>query len=154
MLRPADKAWIALGVGVLAWDLLCSDDELLSQASRRYAADHRWLAYVVIGGVALHLSVLPKRVDPIGVVGGLLRELRWTSRPSHQRSIPGSCMPAGARRADRGGASVEHVVSRSLVHGYRIWFCHHRSRDDLGGAVVAGDDDRSPTLSRVDGIDC
>jgi len=77
MLRPADRAWIALGAGVLVWDMTCPSGEMLSEASARYAKDHPLAAYAVIASVAFHLSsALPKRVDPIHWVGAGLRQVR------------------------------------------------------------------------------
>jgi hypothetical protein len=62
---------------VVAWDLLCADDEMLSQASARYANSHPILAYAVIGSVAAHLtSALPKWVDPIHGIGVGVRRLK------------------------------------------------------------------------------
>jgi hypothetical protein len=76
-MRPSDRAWLALGAGVLAWDVACPDGEMLSQASDRYAQKHRWLAYSVIASVALHLtSLLPYWVDPVHAVGVMLRKIR------------------------------------------------------------------------------
>ena len=77
MLRPSDKAWIALGIGVLAWDMVCPDDEMLSEASRRYAKSHRIAARAVVASVALHLiDLLPPWVDPIHRIGRVVRGLR------------------------------------------------------------------------------
>lgn len=76
-MRPSDRAWIVLGGYVVAWDMLCPDDEMLSEASWRYAQHHRVLAYSVVASVALHLTnLLPKWVDPIHAAGQVLRTLR------------------------------------------------------------------------------
>lgn len=76
-MRPADKAWIALGLGVLAWDAVCADGEMLSEASARYAKAHPVLAYVVIGSVAAHLvNRIPKRFDLIHGIGVGMRRLK------------------------------------------------------------------------------
>ena len=32
-MRPANRAWVVLGVGVLGWDALCKDGETLSEAA-------------------------------------------------------------------------------------------------------------------------
>jgi hypothetical protein len=73
-MRPADRAWIALGLGVVAWDVACDDGEMLSEASARYAKKHPLIAYAVIGSVAAHLvNRIPKRFDPVHGVGALLR---------------------------------------------------------------------------------
>jgi hypothetical protein len=72
--RPADRAWIALGLGVVAWDVACDDGEMLSEASARYAKNHPLIAYAVIGSVAAHLvGGIPPWADPIHGVGAVLR---------------------------------------------------------------------------------
>jgi hypothetical protein len=64
VLRPADKAWLALAAGVLAYDTLARPGEMLSDASRRYATARPVLARVVIAYTAGHLAhVIPERVD-------------------------------------------------------------------------------------------
>jgi hypothetical protein len=74
VLRPADRAWITLGAGVVAWDMACPRGEMLSEASARYAKSHPILAYAVIGSVAAHLTArIPKRFDLIHGVGAVLR---------------------------------------------------------------------------------
>jgi hypothetical protein len=75
--RPSDRAWLALGVGVLTYDVACRDGEMLSQASARYAREHPVAAYAVVAAVALHLvDRIPAAVDPIHWVGIGLRGLR------------------------------------------------------------------------------
>jgi hypothetical protein len=76
-MRPADRAWLTLAAGVLIWDVACPNDEMLSEASRRYAKSHPVAAYGVIASVALHLtSLLPKWVDPIHAIGVVLRKAK------------------------------------------------------------------------------
>lgn len=73
-MRSSDRAWITLGVGVLAWDMVCADGEMLSEASARYAKAHPVIAYAVIGSVAAHLtSAIPKQLDPIHGIGTVVR---------------------------------------------------------------------------------
>jgi hypothetical protein len=77
VLRPADRAWITLAVGVVAWDVLCEPGEMLSEASARYAKKHPVVAYAVIGSVAAHLTArIPPWVDPIHGLGVGLRRLK------------------------------------------------------------------------------
>ncbi|BBZ14783.1 DUF7427 family protein [Mycobacterium branderi] len=77
------------------WDALCPPDEMLSDASRRYAKTHPLLTYWVIGTVVLHLiGRLPHAVDPIHLVG---EGFRWTSLRFHLRSTRPACTPARAR---------------------------------------------------------
>lgn len=63
-MRPSDRAWLTLAAGVLAWDVLCPPDEMLSEASARYTAAHRILWPAVIVYTAGHLMhVWPARFD-------------------------------------------------------------------------------------------
>lgn len=76
-MRPSGKAWVALIVGVVLWDVLCEPGEMMSEASARYAKAHPVMAYLVIGSVAAHLvDRIPKRVDPIHWIGVTLRKLK------------------------------------------------------------------------------
>lgn len=61
-LRPADKAWLVLGAGVLAWDALA--DEMLSEASARYTAARPLLWGATVIYTAGHLlHVWPDKLD-------------------------------------------------------------------------------------------
>lgn len=63
-MRTADRAWIALGVGVAAYDVLCPRGEMLSEASARYATVRPLLWHGTIIYIAGHLMhVWPERVD-------------------------------------------------------------------------------------------
>ena len=65
-MKPSDYAWVTLGAGVLAWDVLCPKGELLSQAVDRYRQHRPWLTHLVIIYVALHLTrTWPRRIDPL-----------------------------------------------------------------------------------------
>jgi hypothetical protein len=77
-LRAADKAWLVLAAGILAWDIVCEDDEMLTEASRRYAKAHPVVAHAVVASVALHLTdlVRPRWADPIHIIGLGVRRLK------------------------------------------------------------------------------
>ena len=63
-MRAGDRAWIALGVGVVAWEIWGS--ELLSTAADRYMLHHPWLTRTVAFTLAAHCcNVIPDRYDPI-----------------------------------------------------------------------------------------
>ncbi len=63
-MRPADRAWLTLGAAVLAWDAFCPADEMLSEASARYAAARPVLSRLAIAYTAGHLMhVWPEEVD-------------------------------------------------------------------------------------------
>jgi hypothetical protein len=67
-MRPADKAWLTLGVGVVAWDVF--GPETLSQATGRYKVMRPAVTGAVIFYVAAHLmELIPKRIDVLSVLG-------------------------------------------------------------------------------------
>lgn len=68
-LKPADIAWVAVGVTVLAYEAVAAgrrDYELLSEAMDRYRQTHPIAVNLTIFYLAGHLSrVIPRRIDPI-----------------------------------------------------------------------------------------
>ncbi len=59
-----DYAWIAIGVGVLVYDLLAREDELLSEAADRYMGLHPWLWRAAVLATALHVTnAIPEYLD-------------------------------------------------------------------------------------------
>ena len=65
-MRAGDKAWIALGVGIGTYELLCPESELMSEAASRYMVRHPWLVRVVAFMLAAHVcSAIPATVDPL-----------------------------------------------------------------------------------------
>lgn len=71
-MRAADKAWLAMAAGVLAYELAAPDGELLSDGVDRYLDRHPWLTRAVIAATALHLiNATPARIDPFGLIGAL-----------------------------------------------------------------------------------
>lgn len=66
-IRPeltAQRAWTALGLGVLAYELACPSGELLSEGVDRALNSHPALTRAAIGYTALHLmNLLPESVD-------------------------------------------------------------------------------------------
>jgi len=70
--KTADRAWIVMGAGILAYDLVA--DETLSQRCDHYL--QRWpiASRAVILTVGLHLlNALPARVDILSVALSTLR---------------------------------------------------------------------------------
>lgn len=66
MLRPADKAWIALGIYVLAYDVLASPGQTLSEGADRYMLSHPWVTRGVALAVAGHVcNLVNPEFDPI-----------------------------------------------------------------------------------------
>ncbi|CNL41045.1 Bacteriophage protein [Mycobacterium tuberculosis] len=63
-MRPADKAWIGLALGVLVWDVAAKPGEMLSEASERYAAARPLLWRAVVLYTAGHLiHAWPDKLD-------------------------------------------------------------------------------------------
>lgn len=71
-MRPADRAWITIGVGVTVYELAASvrpDWELLSEAMDRYRSRHRGLVAVTVTYLAGHLlRIWPPQGDPLTVL--------------------------------------------------------------------------------------
>ena len=67
--RPADWAWIALGLTVLAYEAVAAgrkDFELLSEACDRYRKTHPIATNLTVFYLAGHLTrIVPKRLDPL-----------------------------------------------------------------------------------------
>jgi hypothetical protein len=61
----ARRMWMAIGLGVTAYEIACPENELLSEGVDRALESHRLLTTAAIGVTALHLvNVLPERFDP------------------------------------------------------------------------------------------
>ena len=73
-MRQGTKAWLAIGAGVLAYEAMCDDGEMLSEVVDDWL-EHpvgRYVATAAIGATALHLvNMLPNNVDPIHQIGKL-----------------------------------------------------------------------------------
>ncbi len=66
VLRPADRAWLALAAGVLAWDVACPAGQTLSAGAARYHQARPWLTRAVVAYLAAHLlGAIPARGDPL-----------------------------------------------------------------------------------------
>lgn len=75
ILRPADRAWIALAAGVVAYDLLAAPEQTLSDGADRYMMSHPWLTRAVAAAVAGHVcNLVPDRFDVIHLLFKVLRE--------------------------------------------------------------------------------
>lgn len=72
----AKRAWAAIGLGVLAYEIACPKDELLSEGVDRALESHKAMTLAGIGVVALHLAnLLPDRLDPLSQGLKLLKGL-------------------------------------------------------------------------------
>lgn len=66
MLRPADRAWLALAGGVAVYELAASEGELLSEAADRYMLHHPWLVRVIAFSLAAHVcNLIAPKFDPL-----------------------------------------------------------------------------------------
>lgn len=75
-MTPADRAWLTLGTGILAYDLLAPPGETLSEGADRYMLRHRWLVRGVAFALTAHVcNLIPNRFDPIH---RLFLTARWT----------------------------------------------------------------------------
>ena len=65
-MKPSDRAWLALAVGVAGYEVLARENELLSEAVDRYLEARPCVTRAVIITVAAHLlNLLPTRLDPL-----------------------------------------------------------------------------------------
>ncbi|MDD7813717.1 hypothetical protein PP713_14195 [Mycobacterium sp. CSUR Q5927] len=70
-MKSADRAWLTLGAGVIAWDATCPAGCTLSEAVDYYLERRPWLTRAVVALVALHLiNALPSRLDPLHLLFG------------------------------------------------------------------------------------
>ena len=77
-LKPSSGAWIALGIGIAAYDILCPQGETLSEGVDRLM-ERRHGKAMALGGIALvgaHLAnLIPEQYDPFHYA------LAWKHRP-------------------------------------------------------------------------
>lgn len=65
-MRCSDKAWLAIGAGVVVYEFAAPEGELLSEGVDRYLSRRPWTTRVVVAGLALHLlNLIPQRFDPL-----------------------------------------------------------------------------------------
>ena len=65
MIRPGATAWSALITGVLIYEALAPEGELMSETVDRALARHPVLIRAILALVWLHLAnLLPKKIDP------------------------------------------------------------------------------------------
>jgi hypothetical protein len=62
--KSSDAAWIALGVGVVSFDVVC--EETMSEAADRYMLRHPWWVRGVAFALAAHCcNLYPDRFDVV-----------------------------------------------------------------------------------------
>lgn len=84
MMRAADKAWLALAAGIIAYEASAPEGELLSHGVDRYLQQRPWLTRAVVCVTAAHLiNVLPQWCDPYShcdiSARSMDRKMRWQS---------------------------------------------------------------------------
>jgi hypothetical protein len=68
-------AWVTMALGIVAYELIAPEGQLLSEAVDRFLVKHPVVTRVVVISVAAHLlNVLPNRVDPIHQIATISRE--------------------------------------------------------------------------------
>lgn len=62
----AKRAWIGIGVGVVAYEIAAPPNELLSEGADRTLQKYPYLTRAAIGLTALHLmNAIPEKYDPL-----------------------------------------------------------------------------------------
>ena len=75
-LQASDRAWIALGVGVLMYDVLADPGQTLSEGADRYMIHHKWITRSIGVSLVMHVcNMVDERYDWIHWVFVLSR--RW-----------------------------------------------------------------------------
>lgn len=65
-MRAGDRAWIILGVGVVAYEVSAAEGELMSEAADRWLEHHPWLVRAAVFLLAAHIAnALDPRYDPV-----------------------------------------------------------------------------------------
>lgn len=91
-LRPGDAAWLALGIGVLTYDLMARDGEQFSDATDRYTLLHPWITRLVIAATVVHLTrLIPPYLDAFRLPGAIRGQVR-EKREEVIRDNPRSCL--------------------------------------------------------------
>src|ERR1700748_2707463 len=88
-MRNSDRAWVALASGVAAYDLIATDDELLTNAARRDFKSQPIATVSMILVTGLHLiGGIPSWCDPITLTFAAYRRLLrqfWLRQRAEQR---------------------------------------------------------------------
>jgi len=76
-MKPADRAWVALATGVVAYDVLAAPGQTLSEGADHYMLHHPWLTRVVAAAVVGHVcNLLPPRFDALHLLFKVARRER------------------------------------------------------------------------------
>jgi len=67
MMISGKQAWAILAAGIITYEVLCDEDQLLSVVVDEWLVTHPLATRAVIAAVSLHLAnILPWYADPIG----------------------------------------------------------------------------------------
>ena len=67
-------AWAAMGLGIVAYEIVAPDDQLLSEAVDRFLLKHPHITRAAIVLIAAHLlNLIPNRYDPIHHTASVVR---------------------------------------------------------------------------------
>lgn len=81
-MRAGDRAWIILGVGVVAYEASAADGELMSEAADRWLEHHPWLVRAAVFLLAAHVAnALDPRVDVVHHLHRLRRRRTSSKTP-------------------------------------------------------------------------
>tara|TARA_B100001250_G_C19408802_1_gene618090 strand:- start:193 stop:468 length:276 start_codon:yes stop_codon:yes gene_type:complete len=80
-MRASEKAWAAIGIGTLAYEIAAPKDELLSeQVDRWMESENRLVKYgtpLIIGIIAAHLTnAIPEKVDPLHQISLIFENIK------------------------------------------------------------------------------
>lgn len=65
-LAPGELAWATLGLGVVAYNSMTSEGQMLSEQADRWVDRHPILTRTIVGVVAAHVAnAAPAKYDPI-----------------------------------------------------------------------------------------
>jgi hypothetical protein len=95
------QAWAVLAGGVVLYEVLCDEDELLSVVVDRWLESRPVVTRLAIGAVALHLlNLLPPYADPLAkrTWKGLIRCLETLTNSPTSSAGPCSIRTSGSPR--------------------------------------------------------
>lgn len=76
-MTDGERAWLALGCGVVSYNLVAKDGQMFSEIVDEWLVEHPWLTRGVVAVFALHLiNALPTRADPVSLLFAAKRLLR------------------------------------------------------------------------------
>lgn len=91
-MKPADRAWCAIGVFVVIYNVAAKDGETLSEGADRYMLSHRRLTLSVALTVVAHVcNFVSPRFDIVHLTFGAIRRIRRWDRRGRKPRVPRDC---------------------------------------------------------------